>query len=332
MKIPPVVNVSQNIITKAFVKNGYKTSANGTLTRTLTKAERKTLNKQYGFMGGIFFKKIFSQTVTNDTIKDFGYFVNSGKEAGKRLLETSFGTLFGTYMILKNSRCSDDFATKSTQNKDTFKLIENLAQNEIDKKTFKSISKYKGKACTGTGFEIQDALRKHPHKISKRLQKHIDNISNYIDKQIVPESLKLYRGEGCHTNLINAKVKNGEKINLGHMMFLAANSNDDNEILKMKEFVLDNEITVKMPAFTSTSLTENIALDFKDNYIFNDKVVWKLDVAPNTKGTFVEGLYTNGHFKEQNEVLLQKGSQIKIKDLDFDKEEGCWMINGVVSN
>lgn len=329
MKVTAVQNQSINVVNKLLEK-GYKQSPSGVMTRLLTKPEKQALNQKYGFYAHIF-KKILTTPLAQNTVKEFENFVKSGGEIGKKLIETGFETLLSTFFILSNSRCLDDFKAKSYQNPETFKLIENLAQSEMDKKTFKSLSAYKGKVYTGTGEEIQDALRLGK-KPSKRIQKHINNISSYIDNQKIPESVKLFRGESCHANLMHVKINSKEDVNLGHMIFLAGKSKDDKEINKVREFVLDNEVTAKIPAFASTSIDKNVAIDFTETHSFDDRVIFNLDVSPDTKGTFIEGFYTKGKFKKQNEVLLQKGSEIKIKDINYDKENGVWIIEGRVSN
>lgn len=323
-------------VVKTMIDKGYKASTNGTLEKVLTSQDKACLNKQYGFFRSGFFKKIFSMPVSKKLVNEFSKFVNSGK-SNENLLLSGFETLLSTFLILKKNECLGTFRQKTSQNPDNFKLIENLAKNPVDKKTFKSISAYKGKACgIGTGFEIQESLReqgKNPdYKISKRIQKHINNISSYIDGQILPESVKLYRGEGCHTNLLNVKLENGETINLGHAMFLAGKTNNKQEISKIIEFVQDHQLTAKIPTFASTTLDKNVAVEFTEKYSIKDKLLWNLDVKPKTKGMFIEGLYTNGHFKGQNEVLLQKGSNIEIKNIDYDYKNGCWTINGTVYN
>lgn len=319
-----------NSVVQKLIENGYKQDNSGIMKKVLEKQEKQILNQKYGFYAH-YFKKMLSMPLSPKTINEFNNFVKSGGEIGKKLLEKGFTTLLSTFFILRKSNCIEDFEAKSYQNPETFKLIENIANNDLNKKTFKSLSVYKGKVYTGTGQYIQEALRIGKTH-SKRIQNHINNISSYIDKQTIPDSIKLYRGESLHANLMHVKTDSGEEINLGHKMFLASKSNDNKEINKIKEFILDNEITFKIPAFASTSINKNVAIDFTKSCSFDNRVIFNLDVSPNTKGVFIESLYTKGKFKHQNEVLLQKGSEVKIKSLDYDKENGIWILNGKVYN
>ena len=116
------------------------------------------------------------------------------------------------------------------------------------------------------------------------------------------------------------------------MMFQASNAEDPDKIAKVKEFIQDNELTLKIPAFMSTSLDKNAAYGFSCQYSMKDKVIWEFDVKRGTKGSFIESLYANARFENQNEVLLQKGSNILIKEADYDAEKGVWIIKAEVSN
>lgn len=330
---------NSDLITKEDIKNklissGFK-EENGLIWKESDKEENKKLKQKYGF-DYLYFKGLLHRSMENDDLFDFQTFIESGNEAGKKLYNNNFESLHTTFAVLKNSNCLYEFMAKCNKNPDIFKLVENLANTELDKKTYKSISKYKGKAYVGLGQQMQEDLKKQAandkYKIGHRVQNCIDNISSYIDKQTVPTALKLYRGEGCHTSLINVQTADGKTVNLGHMMFLASKYDEPEKIASVKEFILDNKITLKMPTFVSTSLDEKVAKGFADQYSEKDKVIWEFETKPNTKGAFIEGLYAKARFNFQNEVLLQKGSTIEIKEADYDERLKTWIIKASVSN
>lgn len=334
-KIPQTLLVTKEDIKNKLITMGYR-EENGVLLKDSDKEENKTLRNKYGIFDAGHFKNALHKPVADEDLFEIQTFIEIGKEKGKKLFDNNFDSLFTTYSVLKQNKSLYEFMVRCNQNPDMFKLVENLANTSLSKEVYKSISKYKGKAYVGLGQKMQEDLRAQAandkYKIGGRVQKCIDNISGYIDKQTVPASVKLYRGEGCHTSLTKVKTANGEVVNFGHMMFQASNWDNQDKILKVKEFIQDNELTLEMPAFMSTSLDENVADDFSCQYSEKDKVLWEFDVKRGTKGAFVEGLYANAYFENQNEVLLQKGSKIVIKEADYDKDRELWIIKAEVSN
>lgn len=332
---PKTVLVTKEDIKKKLISLGYK-EEDGVLWKESDKEEKQKLRQKYGFWGAGYFKNVLHKPLADEDLFEIQAFIETGKETGKKVFDNNFESLFTTYAVLKNNKSLYEFMVRCNLNPDTFKLVENIANTPLDKKTFNSLSKYKGKAYVGLGQKMQEDLRNQAandkYKIGGRVQNCINNISSYIGGQTIPESIKLYRGEGCHTSLTKVKTADGETVNLGHMMFLASKYNEPEKKAKVKEFILDNKITLKIPTFMSTSLDENVADGFASQYSEEDKVIWEFTLKPNTKGSFIESLYANARFENQNEVLLQKDSTIEIKEADYDEKLKAWIIKASVSN
>ena len=55
-----------------------------------------------------------------------------------------------------------------------------------------------------------------------------------------------------------------------------------------------------------------------------------MKTKPNTKGAFLEQLPGRDYLAHEKEVLLQKGSDLRISDVKF--ENGYWTVVGEVAN
>ena len=116
-------------------------------------------------------------------------------------------------------------------------------------------------------------------------------------------------------------------------MMEAANG-DQSKINKIREFVLDNSLEAHEKGFMSTTMDKNIALDFASpkpsDVKKTPKMLWILDTKPNTKGAYLDPLNLEGKCSFEKEILLQKDTDIKIKDMAF--KDGIWLVKGEVSN
>ena len=84
----------------------------------------------------------------------------------------------------------------------------------------------------------------------------------------------------------------------------------------------------------STTMDKNIALDFASHKPSDTKktpkMLWILDTKSNTKGAYLDPLNLEGKCSFEKEILLQKDTDIKIKDMAF--KDGIWLVKGEVSN
>ena len=101
----------------------------------------------------------------------------------------------------------------------------------------------------------------------------------------------------------------------------ALSSKNENEINKVKEFIQNNELTTIQPSFMSTSSIE------KMSYI--DNIMWEFEAEKNAKGIYLEGLNTGNVSSRLSEVLLQKGTKIKI--IDAEIVDNKWKVRAKIS-
>lgn len=260
---------------------------------------------------------------TKEDINEFKKFLNADTKLGNHILKNYFPEAVNVFSVLKYNN-----KTQVYKDKNLYSAVMNLIMSSPKEDEHLSILKYKGKTYDlGVASDSQKYLRENYKdksiSPSAEVKTFIDNVASFLDKQVLPEKMELYRGEryGVFEN-----VKIGDKsINLGEMMQSAAQSKDYNEIEKVKEFVLNNEITVTQPAFMSTSANKDTALERKNG------IFWIFETEPNTKGAYLEGLNTS-FYTFQDEVLLQKNSKIKLMSCDYNSDENIWCIRAKVSN
>ena len=66
--------------------------------------------------------------------------------------------------------------------------------------------------------------------------------------------------------------------------------------------------------------------------VFPHDITFIFDVMPNTKGCYIENFNIIGTYCEEDEVLLQKNTHIKIKSAEYDKEKELWYLHASLSN
>lgn len=157
--------------------------------------------------------------------------------------------------------------------------------------------------------------------LTPHLQQLTDTISQSLDNHVIAVPVKLYRGEGIGI-LKNVMTSDGEIIDLGKIL---EKSKADGTIDTTLEKLLGKKLEVKQEAFMSTSLS--------DKFLGRNSVNWTLDVEPGSKGLFLETLPVADTGQEL-EVLMQKGSRIKIQDIKFKEHPTGthWYINASVYN
>ena len=103
---------------------------------------------------------------------------------------------------------------------------------------------------------------------------------------------------------------------------------------KIREFVLDHEITGVQKGFMSTSLDKSFAEGF-DNQIASQKnnqnILWTFTTTKGVKGMFIEGLIPQNSLEFEQEILVQKGSTFKIEDIKYNKRLKMWEISAKLS-
>lgn len=310
---------------KVLLDNGFIKNKKGIFKKELSDTQRENFKSRYG-EDAEYVEKIYDKKTNNVDLALFKDFLALGKEKSQNLLKNNFDDLFVIFSTLRRTSNYKIFRNNLEQNPKNFELITNVINNEPNKETIESVNNYKNYNY----YDINKALRnlaKNPYTlVDKETENDIKNISAYIDTQNIKEPVKTYRFEGLNV-LTNVKLKNGETVDLAEMLKCAKSKKDK---LKVREFVLDNELTAVQDGFLSASLN-NMAS--KESYFYHKNgIKWNLTTKPNTKGLFIEAVNASRFNAYENEVLFQKGSNITIKDINYNKDLKMWEIDGEVSN
>lgn len=164
-------------------------------------------------------------------------------------------------------------------------------------------------------------------EITADVQKKIDAITNYLNLFETKKDLTVYRGEKSFGLLkrITYNEKNlGDEIeNLTQKIEanLSMNNYDENEVLN---FIENNLVAqwCNQSRFMSTAMTQKAA----DKYA--QKILWKIKVPAGTKGASIESF--NIEREAEAEFLLQRGSNLLIKNAKFNPQKRIWEINAVI--
>lgn len=310
---------------KILLDHGFIKNKKGSFKKDLSDTQRENLKSQYG-ENAEYVEKIYDKKNTDVDLACFKDFLELGKEKSQKLFKTNFDDLFLIFSTLKGTSNYKKFRNNLEQNPSNFGLIENVINNEPNTETIASINNYK----KFNYYDINNGCRKlakNPDAfVTDDVIKDIKNISAYIDTQNIKEPVKVYRCEGLSV-LDNVKLQNGETVDLAQML---QNARSKSAKQKVREFILDNELTAVQEGFLSASLDDTKS---KESYFYHKNgIKWNLTSKPNTKGLFVEAVNSQRFNAYENEVLFQKGSNITIKDIHYNKQLKLWEIDGEISN
>lgn len=319
----PPKAVTKEDVNNLFIKNGFKKNKNGQFYKKLTALEEQRIDARYGSKS----KKIKDYFNPNgqEIQKEFREFLDIGNNYN--IAKKNFEGMFIAFSNMYENMMQYDVTKNLFKQRPSYlQLVQNAAQTlPQNKDVVKSLEYYKGCGYKFINDALSSKLTPRPDTLS-----NIKDISSYIDTQCIKNPIKLYRGTG-YDALDNIKLSNGSKLNLGSIMRDAANKNDTKKINKIREYILDNKVKAHNAGFLSTSLDKDIAKDFaKPTATSESGIIFELTTKPNTKGAYMEALGINNILTAENEVLLQKGSDITIKDCSF--VNGQWIVKGEVSN
>ncbi|MBR1753223.1 hypothetical protein IJ732_00150 [bacterium] len=312
----------ENLLTE----NNFKKNKKGGFKKKFSAKEFKDVMKPYGIRNydyGLDLYEKMCQPLKQQEQENLKDFLEKGNN--KEYSKNNFNKLFMMFSFLTKGKDYKEVKKVLDYNQKCVQVFQNYASNPPNPSSYDALKSYKG-----NGFAyINDELRStEPSFALYRffINNKIRNISSFIDTQVIKEPISLYRGENITYSLADVKTSDGKTINLAKKMFDAANSCENEEIDKLREFVLDNELSAIQPGFLSTSLSRNTASAFSFSAPRDKGCIFEFKTAPNTKGAFADispGL-------DEYEVLLQKGSKIKINDMFYD--HGTWIIQAEVSN
>ena len=173
--------------------------------------------------------------------------------------------------------------------------------------------------------EINKALS--TGEITPAVQKKIDAITNYLNLFETKKDLTVYRGEKSFGLLksINFDGKNlGDEIeNLTQKIEdnLKLNNYNENEVLNF----IENNL---MGQWCNQSRFMSTAMNQKATDKYAQKILWKIKVPAGTKGASIESF--NIEREAEAEFLLQRGSDLLIKNAKFNPKKRIWEIDAVM--
>ena len=179
---------------------------------------------------------------------------------------------------------------------------------------------------------IKKALSAH-YAYDPKIQKYIDNMTKYLNTQTINKRITVFRGEQYSGSLGLVTLPNG--MNMGKALEnLIISGASEKEIQKFVNKYLVGT-AVKQERFMSTALSEDFCANWASSGAMssggknpNGAVLWEIDVPNGTRGCFAEDF--NKFYKEEYEIILQRGSSLVIKGATFDKKRGLWIIKAKV--
>ncbi len=312
-------------ISDKMLKSGFVVDSKGEYKKPISAEEEVKLYEEMSFFSKNY-KKMYERSLEHKQIDLMKDFLKVDREKGEEIFDKHFDNTLLTFLILGYNGRLVPFIEKCKEDKNYFQMIENIAKSDV-KGNIYSFAEYKMDSDSDINTELRRKYINKEYAIHEHNKINIDKISNYMETQNIEKPIKLYRGEGFEI-LDKVKLGSGEEYNLGEKMYAAQKSRNKEEINKIKEFVLDNEITAFQPAFMSTTISQ----DKSSNFGSREGFVWEITTEPNTKGVFVEGLNIGNFFPNEDEVLLQKGTTLKINGISFDYDANKWCVSATASN
>ena len=153
---------------------------------------------------------------------------------------------------------------------------------------------------------------------SERIKRYINEISKFLDTQILKHDIKCYRGEGNFGILSSVKLDNNTNLQNTIENFTEGIEAGKYSQKEIAEFIYKNlyKKVVKQERFLST------AIEPKAGGRYARKVFWHLTVPKGTKGSMIESY--NVERASEAELLLQKSSELFIKNAKYNKNTHLW--------
>ena len=157
---------------------------------------------------------------------------------------------------------------------------------------------------------------------SGEIKSQIKAIEKFLDKQSLKHDMEVYRGEGNFGVFNSVVLDKNRNLTLKDLL---------EEFTKAIEAGTKNEHEIKN--FVETKLVGNKALQerFMSTAIepgaieqYAKKVYWIIKVPKKTKASLIESY--NVERESEAELLIQKGSQLLIKDAKYDLDNKRWNI------
>ena len=156
---------------------------------------------------------------------------------------------------------------------------------------------------------------------SQRVKNMINTITRFLDKQILKHDMTVYRGEGGFDVFNSVMLDENKKYTLKNALEKITSEIENNKNnVDIKKFIEENMIEkyVTQERFMST------AIDTEAIEGYAKKVYWKINVPKGSKASLIESY--NVERKSEAEMLIQRLSQLLIKDAKYDHKNKRWYI------
>lgn len=316
--------ISEEEMSEMYAKNGYKKTKRGNVYKIPSPKQFFSIVSSFGLInyGGYILTKMLAP-MNKEKQKDFQNFIGAGNN--KEIAKENFDKMYMLFNMLYSDGSLNTINNVLKNNPDNSQVLYNFVKKPPYTFVFDAIQNFKGSLYSSINNKMRDdKYFLEDFYTQECVRKNIRDISAYIDEQVIEKPITLYRGEIVNGLFKNVKLEDGSDFNLTELM-KKGNVND------VREFILDHEVTTKQPSFMSTSMDKNYAKLFvKEKCIPGERLqgLFEITTAPNTKGAFLE--YASK--MNESEVLLQKDSVLKLKDINFNEKENLWEIKAEVSN
>ena len=141
-----------------------------------------------------------------------------------------------------------------------------------------------------------------------------------MDENKIKYDVKAYRGEGHYGILNSVKLNNDKTLQSKIEEFTKGIETGKYSVKEINEFVEKNLLrkNIIQPRFLST------AIEPEAGERYAKKILWYLDIPKGTKGSMIECY--NVERASEAELLLQRNSNLRIDDAQYDKSKHIWKL------
>ena len=228
--------------------------------------------------------------------------------------------LIALYQTLRGTHVNIAGMMLRTFSDSEWEVVLNTIKSKASGETLNALYRYKDQS--GAVNKALSALKLDKNaEIPEETRKLIDNITSYINSQATSAPLKVKRYDTY--SILDDVIVDNKK--LYDLMQKAAKSGDQKEIEKCIHAIRMIGCSKTQERFLSTSLKEA-----PSTFSNRSSIIWELDIPVGTKGTYMETTNLSSSLIEEGqfEFLIQRNSQIEIKDANFI--DGKWHLKGKV--
>ncbi len=157
------------------------------------------------------------------------------------------------------------------------------------------------------------------------IKSEIDKLTDFIDLCEVKKPFTVYRGDN-YKILRDTILPSGKNLKK-EMDRISQKKVRNSEIKELEEEVLDSCIKTHNKRFTSTCISKYV---FDESEFHDEKAVWNINLPKGTKGLFIGLIGDVENYGVECEFLIQRGSDLKINSIVFDKKNNQWIIDAAI--